>query len=296
MTQSNSWSMKPRPLAWCATACSMRLGGRTSQRRSPRGWRLLLKGGTTIEERRHEGARSLLWRGRRNARPATSWLSCRRRRSQAAAQLLRRCVHPSGRARISQGRRLLPVRLYLVVAAVPALHCAKFAPNAKGDAHLNLVTPTRDCSSDRASHIASRTSWRAADRPGDVVRLDVRLQAPMARLQRHRLFETSFPLEAPRPCQHAWVTIGVYGAHNRDRRRPAGTNHRSGSNRPREHAFIAMGVPVGSMTLAELSEAIPPAYSRYIAETCLSLIANIARTNGARRRWRYGCRWARSLV
>ena len=31
-----------------------------------------------------------------------------------------------------------------------------------------------------------------------------------------------------------------------------------------------MGAPVGSMTLAELSESIPPAYGRYVAEAFLA--------------------------
>jgi hypothetical protein len=31
-------------------------------------------------------------------------------------------------------------------------------------------------------------------------------------------------------------------------------------------SFLAMGVPVGSMTLAQLSEAIPPAHSRFVAK------------------------------
>ena len=31
-----------------------------------------------------------------------------------------------------------------------------------------------------------------------------------------------------------------------------------------------MGVPAGSMTLAELSEAIPPSYSRHVAESFLA--------------------------
>jgi hypothetical protein len=31
-----------------------------------------------------------------------------------------------------------------------------------------------------------------------------------------------------------------------------------------------MGVPIGSMTLAELSESIPPAYSRFVAEAFLA--------------------------
>jgi DNA (cytosine-5)-methyltransferase 1 len=89
------------------------------------------------------------------------------------------------------------------------------------------------------------------------------------RLQRHRLIETSFPLLSP-ACQHdRRPVVGIYGAHVRDRRRPRGKNHRSGSNLPWEYAFAAFGVPIGSMTLAELSEAIPPAYSKFIGESWL---------------------------
>jgi DNA (cytosine-5)-methyltransferase 1 len=97
------------------------------------------------------------------------------------------------------------------------------------------------------------------------------LKAPDgAQLRRHRLFEVSgFRLAPPTACRHQGDVIGIYGAHLRDRRRPAGTNHKSGSNRPREHGFIAMGVPVGSMTLMELSEAIPPIYARFVAEAFL---------------------------
>ena len=96
------------------------------------------------------------------------------------------------------------------------------------------------------------------------------LRAPDgAQLRRHRLFETSgFPFMVP-ACRHSSPTIGVYGAHLRDRRRPRGLSHLSGSNRPWAHGFIAMGVPVGSMTLAELSEGIPPAFARFIAESFL---------------------------
>ena len=91
-----------------------------------------------------------------------------------------------------------------------------------------------------------------------------------AGLRRHRLFEASFPLAAPSPCRHGSdPVIGVYGAHVRDRRRPRGLNHRSGSNGPWAHAFVAMDVPIGSMTLTELSEAIPPAYARFVAESFL---------------------------
>jgi DNA (cytosine-5)-methyltransferase 1 len=90
------------------------------------------------------------------------------------------------------------------------------------------------------------------------------------RLERHRLFETSFPLTAPQ-CRHdGRPVIGIYGGHFRDRRRAKGTNHKSGSNIPRELGFKAMGAPLGSMTVAEISDAIPPAYSRFVAEAWLT--------------------------
>jgi DNA (cytosine-5)-methyltransferase 1 len=86
------------------------------------------------------------------------------------------------------------------------------------------------------------------------------------RLERHRLFETSFPLLAS-ACQHDDRPVcGVYGAHFRDRRRAQGTNHKSGSNIPRELGFKAMGIPLGTMTTSEISDAVPPAFARFIAK------------------------------
>jgi DNA (cytosine-5)-methyltransferase 1 len=147
-------------------------------------------------------------------------------------------------------------------SAMRVLHNAK--------THTDLITPTR------ALLERSGRPWVIENVPGAPLRNPIvlcgmmfGLQAPDgAGLKRHRLFEASFPLLAPPPCRHkrGWSVIGVYGTHGRDRRRAHGRNHRSGSNRPWEHNFIAMGVPIGSMTLAELSEAIPPAYSRYVAE------------------------------
>ena len=148
----------------------------------------------------------------------------------------------------------------------------KVAPNAKADKHLDLITPTRALLRQSGRPYVIENVEGAGAMLIDPVKLCgsmFGLEAPSGSLQRHRVFETNFPLTAPSTCQHGWTTIGIYGAHVRDRRRPAGKNHRPGSNLPREHAYIAFGVPDGSMTLAELSEAIPPAYSRYIAETFL---------------------------
>jgi DNA (cytosine-5)-methyltransferase 1 len=149
----------------------------------------------------------------------------------------------------------------------------KTAPHAKGDAHPDLITPTRPLL------IRSRLPWVIENVVGAQKHLRspitlcgsmFGLRAPSGELRRHRLFETSFPLTAPSKCRHGKPTIGVYGAHNRNRQRDAGLNHRSGSNLPWEHGFIAMGVPVGSMTLAELSEAIPPAYSHFVAQAVIA--------------------------
>jgi hypothetical protein len=84
------------------------------------------------------------------------------------------------------------------------------------------------------------------------------------------LFETSFPILFAPACQHDDRPVcGNYGAHFRDRRRSKGTNHRSGSNIPTELGFKAMGIPRDAMTVAEISDAIPPAYSKFIAEKFL---------------------------
>ena len=94
------------------------------------------------------------------------------------------------------------------------------------------------------------------------------------RIERHRLFETSWPILFAPACQHDDRPVcGIYGGHFRDRRRAKGTNHRSGSNIPTELGFKAMGIPRDAMTVAEISDAIPPAYSRWIAERFLEQFA-----------------------
>jgi DNA (cytosine-5)-methyltransferase 1 len=153
------------------------------------------------------------------------------------------------------------------------------APNAKSSAHPDLITPTRELLKRSGKpYCIENVPGAPLNAPVVLCGSMLNLRAPDgAGLQRHRLFETSFPLTAPSTCRHTRATIGVYGAHIRDRHRPAGLNHRSGSNRPWEHGFIAMGVSVGSMTLAELSEAIPPAYSRFVAEAFLNTLEPGAR-------------------
>lgn len=93
------------------------------------------------------------------------------------------------------------------------------------------------------------------------------------RLQRHRLFECSFPIVQPE-CHHdARPVIGVYGGHARRRAASAGGRGTrdvwQGGHKPA--AAEAMGMDWA--TLGEMSEAIPPAYAEYIGRAALDFIS-----------------------
>ena len=93
-----------------------------------------------------------------------------------------------------------------------------------------------------------------------------------AEVRRHRLFETSFSIPLRPPCQHNGAVLGAYGGHIRDRCRAitiTGNTPQTNVIRNRvrktftgDDARAAMGI--GWMTIAELSQAIPPAYSEFI--------------------------------
>ncbi|MFZ2252642.1 MAG: DNA cytosine methyltransferase [Minisyncoccia bacterium] len=96
------------------------------------------------------------------------------------------------------------------------------------------------------------------------------LEAEGHELRRHRLFEASFALTAPSPCQHSdRPVIGVYGGHARRR----SSKHGGRGTRDvwasghRGAASAAMGMDWA--TLAEMSEAIPPAYTEYLGRQLL---------------------------
>lgn len=96
------------------------------------------------------------------------------------------------------------------------------------------------------------------------------LGAQGCRLERHRLFEASFNL-APPACRHdRRPVIGVYGGHARRRAASAGGRGTrdvwEGGHGPA--ASEALGIDW--MTLTELSESIPPAYSEFIARAWLA--------------------------
>jgi DNA (cytosine-5)-methyltransferase 1 len=93
-----------------------------------------------------------------------------------------------------------------------------------------------------------------------------------AQLRRHRLFESNVMLMSPGPCQHVGRTIGVFGGSARDsaleRRRYRPLPHETAQEIHERFSMAearqAMGITW--MNMAELAEAIPPAYTQWIGE------------------------------
>jgi DNA (cytosine-5)-methyltransferase 1 len=88
-------------------------------------------------------------------------------------------------------------------------------------------------------------------------------------LRRHRLFESSFPIRAP-ACAHTSPVVGVYGGHARNRSAAHGGR---GTRDPWKGGHVAAcqeAMGIDWMTLDEISEAIPPAYTRFIGAQLLA--------------------------
>ena len=155
--------------------------------------------------------------------------------------------------------------------------------NAK--AHADLIEPTR------AMLKASGKPWIMENVVGAPLDAPILLCGTMfglgvedAELRRHRLFEASFPIIFVPECQHSSRdTIGVYGGHVRNRRRARTIGVYGGGARDSRRKFDK-GVPDFSadqgrtamgcdwMTTAGLSQAIPPAYTKWLGRELLAHI------------------------
>lgn len=109
------------------------------------------------------------------------------------------------------------------------------------------------------------------------------------RLERHRLFETNWPLAAPTACYHdpnVWAA-GSYGGSRKAKRRKGETlaevaprdRHearyvRHGGYVPRSKAVIQRLLDIDWMTLRGMHQSVPPVYAESIGE---QLIAHLER-------------------
>lgn len=151
----------------------------------------------------------------------------------------------------------------------------KHAPNAKGEAgHLNLIPQTRELILRSGLPYVIENVESPDVRPhlinpirlcGSMFDLGVEFDGAWHQLRRHRLFEIGgFKLSVP-ACDHESPVIGIYGGHVRQRSAKhggRGTRDFVGADKPLL-AHEAMGFDY-RVTMDEISEAIPPAFTAHI--------------------------------
>lgn len=139
--------------------------------------------------------------------------------------------------------------------------CQAFTAYKRRPGHVkprdNLIPQTRELLK------SSGAKWIIENIPGAPLVDPVQLCGSSFGLdvRRHRIFETNFLVLAP-GCDHSWQTPRFPPASNRKNKRC--TVEVGVWRIPIEVQRKAMGI--SWMTLAELSQAIPPAYSEYIAK------------------------------
>jgi DNA (cytosine-5)-methyltransferase 1 len=106
------------------------------------------------------------------------------------------------------------------------------------------------------------------------------LQSQGCRLQRHRLFESNVAISAPTPCNHdARPVVGVYGGHARKRSAKAGGRGTRDIWEGGHKAAASEALGMDWATLAEMSEAIPPAYTAHLGRQLIAHIVAIRSAN-----------------
>lgn len=169
------------------------------------------------------------------------------------------------------------------VATFDAIHASppcqfgtamRHAPNTRKD-HLNLIPATRALlKASGAPYVIENVE---AVRPHlvDPVMLCgsmFGLSAQGCQLRRHRLFEASFSIAAP-VCEHTSPVIGVYGGHARRRSAKHGGRGTRDAWTGGHHAAASEALGIDWMTLQEMSEAVPPAFTRFIGRQLARQVA-----------------------
>ena len=148
----------------------------------------------------------------------------------------------------------------------------KHAKNAKK--HPMLIEPVRaKLKASGKAYAIENVEGAPLENPVVLCGSGFGLEAYGHQLRRHRLIEANFYMPAPK-CKHTDPVIGIYGGHARNR---SGAHGGRGTmdvwpNGHRDAASIAMGIDW--MPLKELSQAIPPVYSKYVATWAMHHIRN----------------------
>jgi len=150
----------------------------------------------------------------------------------------------------------------------------KHAPGAKGDANPKLIGPLRErLKASGKPWVMENVEGAPLIAPTTLCGTMFGLGAQGCELRRHRLFESNFLIPYTIPCNHSGPVIGVYGGHARRRAASAGGRGTKDVWEGGHKAAASEALGIDWMTLAELSEAIPPAYSEYIGRAALASIA-----------------------
>jgi DNA (cytosine-5)-methyltransferase 1 len=98
---------------------------------------------------------------------------------------------------------------------------------------------------------------------------------PVMNIRRHRLFETNWPLEPPMwPCRHKLQAPGRFKSSSTRKPNSRKTIEIGAWDEPLARQQEAMGIDW--MTLEELSEAIPPAYTEFIGHQLMAHVRSLA--------------------
>ena len=156
------------------------------------------------------------------------------------------------------------IRFDAIHASPPCQDHSKLASLAGSHGTGWLLPATRNLLS------ATDTPWVIENVPGADMRTDYRLCGCMfglPGLRRERWFETSWTaFDLRPPCSHNDHTVTVAG-------HPGGSSKRDGSSGYGSTADWKRAMGIDWMTLGELSEAIPPAYTEFLGRQMLAQIA-----------------------
>lgn len=184
------------------------------------------------------------------------------------------------------GGRVAGVRLGEVAAFHASPPCQLFSSISRINVrhpmghHVDLIGPTRELLERTGLPYVIENVDRAAPMMRDPVMLCGSMFDPPMDVQRHRLFEASWPLEPPPwPCRHKlWAARYVSADY---RGRASGRLMKvvpvyGGTRFAGDHALRRKAMEIDWMTSHGLKESIPPRYTAYVGARLLEHLAAVA--------------------